>query len=398
MWMRDLMPMTRCARSAVLILCALLCPAFAGCDSGGGDVGDDDTGSGATSWAVFAHPCVGSRTDALHCDSAEDCFVGCGTTTVGRGLFLTADGGETWDVPSTTPANVLDDARVNDITRSADGMLYVSGEIAGDTNVVSLDSSGNLAEVWNRRSTVDFSFTAGSFRRNSDGFSFVESSTGVDILYRSDDSGDPATSWSTARGFWNDGDEDDVPSGVQMLQLDEHDGVFYGAGSRINQSPMAFIWDGSTSDPDFDIIELAADGLSAFEGEMWGIDVNDDGIVVGGVNQDDDFGVIFTHPGTGDTAASTWTRYDLRSVFPDDTTWVEGVCRGDGVIYAVGRESISGWGFVLRSTDEGATFEDISLYEDGESDTAFPDLTRCYATETGVVVTGGDGVFAVYTE
>ena len=52
--------------------------AAVGCVSGG-----DSSGT----WTATAHPCDGHRTDALFCDDADHCFVGCGTTTIGKGLY-----------------------------------------------------------------------------------------------------------------------------------------------------------------------------------------------------------------------------------------------------------------------------------------------------------------------
>ena len=55
------------------------------------------------SWNEYIHPCIGNRTDALWCDDASTCFVGCGTTTNGQGMYTTADGGENWDSLTTSP-------------------------------------------------------------------------------------------------------------------------------------------------------------------------------------------------------------------------------------------------------------------------------------------------------
>ena len=81
----------------------------------GGEAGLD------SAWSVYEHPCSGNRTDALHCDDARVCFVGCGTTTNGRGLFVTYDGGESWAPLEASPPTFLEEARVNDISRSSDG-------------------------------------------------------------------------------------------------------------------------------------------------------------------------------------------------------------------------------------------------------------------------------------
>lgn len=348
-------------------------------------------------WTLYEHPCAGNRTDALHCDDAQTCFVGCGTTTTGnQGMYQTTDGGATWARPTTNPANVLDTARVNDISRSADGLLYIAGEITGPTRVISMDDAGNLEIVWDAGTHIDFSFTAGSFRRAANGWAIAESLTGVGLVYREGDSAE----WETGYGFWSDGDDDDDSFGIQILALQDHGDEIFGVGSTISQPPTVLLPKWTAGDFDFHIVQLAASGLGAFNGELWGIDVDDDGIVAGGVNQAANTGVIFTHaPGDGDaTEPGNWSMFNVGTLFPDQTTWVQGVCRGNGTIYAVGRESSEEWGFVLRSTDGGATFEDISPYDDGATESNLSDAYRCQVTGDGVIVAGAGGQFAVFAE
>jgi hypothetical protein len=358
-----------------------------------------DTTPDGPGWAVFAHPCVGNRTDALHCDDANTCYVGCGTTTEGRGLYMTDDGGATWGEPVTDPEDILSGARVNDIFRGDDGLLYVAGEITGPTRVVSLANDGTLAEVWNSRPTVGFGFTAGSFRRNSDGWAIAESLTGTDVVYREGDDTDATDSWLGAR-FWDDGGADDVSFGVQILAMEVHNDLFYGVGSTISQPPIVLLPNWTAGTFDFSIVQLAASGLSAFSGELWDIDVNDEVIVAGGVNQDADVAVIFSHPNNSEaTDASAWRRFNVNRVptLADAASWVTGVCVGEDVIYAVGREAREGWGFILRSTDNGQTFEDISPYSDGATSSDFDDVSRCEVAEDGtLIVAGAGGLFAVY--
>ncbi len=301
-------------------------------------------------WFLGAHPCAGNRTDTLLCTDADTCYVGCGTTTTGRGAFVTTDAGGSWSPVTTTPSGVLANARVNDISLSADGNLYFAGEITSDARVVAMAPGGALSEVWNRRMNIDFSFLAGSFVRTESGLAVAESLTGNGIVYRRADDADAVGSWSSANGFWRDGDDDDVPTGVQILQLVEFDGTIYGSGSVINSPPTVFVSNVTEDEFDFSIIELDATGLGAFNGELWDIDVNADGIVAGGVNQAQGVGVVYTHPNDGSvevTDPATWSRFDVSTVFPDNATWVQGVCAGEGVLYAVGRESREGWGFVL---------------------------------------------------
>ncbi len=349
-----------------------------------------------TAWTIRTHTCVGNRTDALWCDDMNTCWVGCGTTTNGEGLFGTTDGGQAWSAATTTPANFFDTGRVNSISRSADGNLYIGGTFANSAAVVALDGAGALTEVFTRSNQIDFSFTVGQFRRNADGWAIAESATGTGIVYREGDDAEPTDSWSTGYQFWADNEADDVPNGVQILDLETYDGGFYGVGSLINQPPTVFLPDWTAGSFDFHIVQLAADGLGAYDGELWGIDVDAGGIVVGGVNQDADQGVIYAIDLASDaTDPSAWTMTDVSSVIPNQTTWVTDVCRDDQTIYAVGRESSEEWGFVLMSNDGGATFSDITPYEmNGES--PLPDVSRCQIVDGTLVVAGAGGLFATY--
>lgn len=349
-------------------------------------------------WSVTSHPCAGNRTDALFCDDGVTCFVGCGTTTSGdTGFFATSDGGATWAAPTTTPEGFFDTARVNSIWRGAGSNLFVGGSLRNDAAVVEVSDTGEVSEVFTRGTTVDFSFTVGTFRRAETGFAIAESSTGVDLVYREEDSDDPEESWSTGRGFWDDGDADDVPDGVQILDMEVYDGEFWAVGSTINQPPFVFTPKWTAGDFDFNIVQLAT-GIGEFTGELWGIDVNSEGVVVGGVDQNRDVGMIYSlDTGSDETDASAWTAFDVSTIFDGASTWITDVCRASNdVIYATGRESAQSWGFVLRSTDGGTTFEDITPY-DGDGASLFKDVSRCHAFDALLHVAGADGLFASFT-
>ena len=214
-----------------------------------------------------------------------------------------------------------------------------------------------------------------------------------------DTSGVNADAWTTGNGFWQG---QGYNGGVQILDLATHDDKFYGAGSTISQPPMVYLpaWD---DDFGIEIMELSPPGgLSSYRGEMWGIDVSDDGIIVGGVNQGAARGMIYTFDFDGVSAPqdlANWRAYNLQNMYPGKSTWVQGVCRGDNnVVYAVGRESREGWGFVLRSQDSGQSWEDLSPFASGASRSSLKDVYRCQATDDGVIVAGEAGLFAIYTE
>lgn len=364
---------------------------------------DEDMGTEPTSnWKVMSHPCAGNRTDALHCDDDSTCYTGCGTTTSGRGMYVTTDGGVTWNPMSTTPDEFLNASRVNDIWRSPDdGLLYVAGDHSVSFGVVSVDDSGTIGEVFKRGNTVGFGFTPGNFRRGSSGRAVVESLTGVDLVYRNADSDDPSESWL---------DGSDAVSGargrLQTLDLDVVGDDFYGCGSTIADTPRVYLpaWD-ADSEYDVEVMNLVdPEGLAAYNGEMWGIDADESGVVVGGVNQAAGVGMVYVFNAEGGLAPNdlaNWSEFRVSKVptLTGKATWVQGVCRSGNTIYAVGRESREGWGFVLRSQDAGESWEDISLYEGGASKSSLADAYRCHVTSTGgVIIAGSGGQFAVYED
>jgi hypothetical protein len=191
---------------------------------------------------------------------------------------------------------------------------------------------------------------------------------------------------------------------VQILDMEVHNGKFYAAGSTISQPPMVFIDDWQEGSFDMFILPLVdPQGLSAYNGEMWGIDVNDAGITVGGVNQAAGVGVVYSYDFALDAGIrdrSNWSQFNVNRIpgLADNATWIQGVCRGPGeLVYAVGRESREGWGFVLRSTDGGRSFSDISPYNASPNASDLLDAYRCQVTsDGGVIVAGAGGMFAVW--
>jgi len=366
----------------------------------GGAMGGAEAGM-SSPWFIGAHPCVGSKTDALHCDDDQTCYVGCGTNAEGRGLFVTRDAGVSWGAVRAEPATFLQDSRVNDISRSADGNLYIAGDLPNRAGVVFLDEGAALREVFTRGDMTDFAFTPGSFRRSESGRAIAESLTGNGIVYRESDARDPVSSWSSAYGFWNDGDDDDVATGVQLLSMELNGEDFYAVGSTINSPNTVFLpnW-GERAGFDFTIVQLNARGLGAFNGELWDLDVSERIVMLGGVDQDAGDGVIYWGaPGPELADPASWRFLRVSSLIPDQATWVSGVCvdpTGQKLV-AVGRESREGWGFILYSSDGGANFTDISPRDRTSPDPIVPDVSRCVIKGDTLMIAGADGLFATYS-
>jgi photosystem II stability/assembly factor-like uncharacterized protein len=326
-------------------------------------------------WSITEHPCIGNRTDTLWFDDADTVWVGCGSTTLGTGLYRSTDGGRTWSAPSTDPAGFFDDFRVSSISRSADEVLYAAGT-GGTARVVSVASGANpmtVTEVFVSQGQLWNGFHVGTFRRNSAGLAAAESLTGADLAFRTGDT-DP---WQDGYGWWTSG------TSFQILDMVLHGDDFYACGSTISQPPTVFLppaetTSGFTLDP-----VTVSDTVS---GELWGIAVDSSGIAAGGVDQDEDVGMVFT----GDLTArdtSDWTAFAVSDLHTDPT-WVRGVCRDGNRIVAVGEFSMQEDGLVLESDDGGTSWSDITP-------TDAPALHRCTILGDGTLaVTGADGFFA----
>ncbi len=327
-------------------------------------------------WSVSSHPCVGNRTDALWFDDARTGWVGCGTTTSGYGLFTTADGGRTWAEPSTEPGGYFSGFRVGTISRSADGLLYVGGSGSG-VRVAAIDTTRspaqvtpvleNMGQTWN-------SFQVGSFRRAADGRALAESLTGVDVAWRASDT----AAWQNGYGWWQ------PEPAVQILDMVEFEGRFYGAGSTISQPPFVMLPEDESGG--VGMVPHVLD--TRVMGEMWGIAVDQGGIALGGVNQGSAVGVVFTTPGDG-ADPDAWQRTDVANVVTETgSTWVRGVCRSGPRIVAVGEYSRASTGLVIESLDGGQSWSD-------RTPAGSPSLHKCVLLPDGTVaVAGADGYFA----
>ena len=351
---------------------------------GDGDADADADADGDGEWTFYMHDCFGNRTDTLWVDDDGTIFVGCGSTTEGdQGFYFSTDGGETWQAPETNPRGFFETWRVWDISRSDDGLLYIAGRnTSNDQRVVSVDTSGGTWDVeleLEAGTSVGWSFEVGGFRRTAAGMAVAESSTGTDILYRTGDGED-----------WADGSAwDDDFGGLQILQLAEYDGEFYGCGSTISNPPYLFV--PASSGFGFGVIQLA-NGISEYNGEMWGIDVDEGGVVVGGVNQERDVGMIYALPPDHATVRTM----DISTFYPDDPTWIRGVCRNGDHLVAVGEFSMEGEGLVLESEDAGSSWIPITP-EMADPEEIFPSVHRCTILDDGTIyVTGANGMFAVH--
>lgn len=367
----------------------------AGRDTDGGtDPGDAGIPTGAV---VRAHPCPGvNRTDALWVDADGTMFIGCGSGAEGSGLYMSVDEGRTWEIPATSPSSVLESFRVLSIHRGYGDLLYVAGQGPAMSMVVSLDTAASpfaAASVLTRGGTVGTSFLASPFVTTPSGAAFADSFNGHDALYRSDDGvGDAAAMWTPASAWEGGG------ASHQILDLVAVGERFVGCGSTIAEPPYVFLPSQAATAEPWQMTPVAlVEGLGAYDGEMWGVAASEARVVVVGVDQDNDVGKIFVS-GADRYAAADYTQLDVDPLLPSrvsgaDSTWARGVCMAGDRVIVVGEVQPLGvgdnTGFVLESTDGGATFADVT--PEGSPDT----WSKCQLMASGRVVVAGAGAVAL---
>ena len=251
-----------------------------------------------------------------------------------------------------------------------------------DLRVISLDESNQITDefiagqyYWNR-------FTVGNFRRTSSGMSVAESATGGDLVMRMSDDDDVTDGW-TQPTDWITGE------GGGFLDMEIYEDQFYGCGSSIASTPRVFLPVGEQIQT---VLLAEESGSNAYYGEMYDIDVKNDLVLVGGINQIRDVGMAYVADlsnGVDLTDRTNWTEIDISTYFPNNATWIRGVCIGQNNIYLIGEEPAQQWGFVLASSDKGQSFTDITPRENGDS--VMPPVHQCQELDGTLVVVGGDG-------
>lgn len=332
-------------------------------------------------WTLRSHPCLASQTNALHRDDDGTLWVGCGSGQVGRGLWRSDDQGQTWKIPETDVAEIIEFFRVFDISRGHDGWLYISGVDSRNgiaQRVIGLETS--QGEPFQTKITLSATpqvgrqFTVGNYRELADGRALADSETGLDKLYR------PSASTGAAASEWT------IPSPTieAFTQIVTHDNGFYASGSRIAIPPRIFLPPTAPGAQPWQFVELILNPVD--RGEMWGIAVNDKRVVAVGVDQDRNVGQIYVSDGDPYNASSYRNHLLPDIIGPGGVgTWARGVCMRDDLIVVVGERQPLGstTGQVMASNDGGATFHDIRPAASVES------VTKCTIAPNGMVTVAG---------
>lgn len=343
----------------------------------------------AASWLTSSHPCPGgNRTDALHRDADGTLWVGCGTNATGYGLFLSENGGASWSTAAVSPVEVLDEFRVNSISRGHDGALYVAGFRASNRDMVlrfdTASSPFAVSVTLRGTAQVGRSFHVGSYRELANGRSLAESLNGVDLLYRpTAATGHSATDWTRIQDF-----------NRQILDLTVHNDRFYGAGGQINTAPTLFLPPTSPTATPWEFSMQTPTVAASWEGELWGLAVSAQRLVAVGVDQDADVGKILVSS-TNPATMGAYIEHELPAIVgPGGSgTWARGVCMQGNQIVVVGERQPLGAssGLVVRSTDGGQNFTAITPAGVAAS------VSKCVIEPDGtVVVAGAAGFIGIY--
>jgi hypothetical protein len=360
---------------------------------------------------------MGYKVDALLCDDPLTCYVGCGSDASGHGLFLTTDGGLSWDIAPDATGAFFEDYRVHDLVRDPDdGLLYVAGNGDDDYRVVALNTDdGTLTEVYINHPNIDYTMAAGSYARRSDGLEIAESHTGGQVVIRKKDEAFREAyaeygGWADGAGWW---DNTAFSLNGQVLDLAVVNDQIIGAGSQISVPPAVLLpprtWEFATdSDGDGDLdllwetVSLSPEGFGAYDGECWGVAGNADGLAVVCVDQEADRGMAYTIGPDWETTAyepTNWTATDFDTVVAVATesgrsTWNEGVCRGpSNRVTVVGRDSQLNDGYVAHSDDGGEAWRELTPAVEEAFGGGFGPMTRCMYTSTHLMV-AGPGIYA----
>ncbi|MCX7555872.1 hypothetical protein OS187_03390 [Xanthomonadaceae bacterium JHOS43] len=346
-------------------------------------------GQADAAWITATHPCPGgNRTDALHRDSDGTLWVGCGTNATGYGLFYSENGGANWSPAAVSPADALNEFRVNSISRGHDGALYVAGFRASTRDMVlrfnTASSPFVVTITLQGINQVGRSFHVGTYRELSDGRAIAESLNGVDLLYRPTSStGSGAADWTRVQDLTR-----------QILDMAVHEDRFYGVGGLINAPPSVFLPPTVPGAAPYEFNMQVPTVAAGWEGELWGMAISAQRLVAVGVDQDADVGKILVS-GANPAAMGSYIEHELPDIVGPGGigTWARGVCmRGDQVVVVGERQPLSsGNGLVMRSTNGGQSF------------TAIPppgvtaSVSKCVIEPDGtVVVAGAAGFIGIY--
>ena len=299
-------------------------------------------------WTKMSQPCGGTRANAFWFDDTMNGYIGCGENASGFGLFVTADGGQSWESQP-----LFNATRINDIRRK-NGILYATGTDTVDSfEAFIIDESGPVRQLEGIYTSSLNAFSAVTQGENiavtDDGQLFIDSLTGVPAAYRAAGSANFMELESHLDGGQN---------GEQMSRVIGFNNRFWAVGSVINR-PGTVYYPSSDPGSTYHMSKVEVQP-STRDGELHDIYMwsETSGLVIG-FDQSLRFPLI--HRLSGDVSdAANWPKIDLfnSNINYQGGAWKMAV-KGDEVIL-VGQTIPDNHGFVLKSTDRGATWTDMS--------------------------------------
>lgn len=323
-------------------------------DNGGNEVADiDDQNPPSNTWSKLTQPCGGTKTNAMWFDDRNNGFIGCGENASGTGLFVTTDGGLTWNEEL-----LFQNIRINDIRR-ADGVLYATGtDTSGGPEAFTIDESGANRMPVGIYSASNSAFTAVGQGENiavtADGQLFIDSLTGTQTAYR--DTGE--ANFTELTSFITGGINE------QVSRVIAFNNRFWAVGSVINMPGTVYYPPASPATKyEMSKIELQP---SNQDGELHDIYLwSETSGLVCGFDQSQRFPLIYSLDGDP-SDANSWTKINLidSGINYQGGAWKMSVI-GD-VVVMVGQTFPNNHGFVVFSADRGLTWTDISPMQDGD--------------------------------
>jgi len=367
----------------------------AGCDLGLGSDGGDgspagvDAQAGDDAWVTpagadweeyaAAAPC---RPNALWFDDRQNGFLGCGDKADGAGLWMTTDGGTTWQSQAT-----FSEIRVNDIRRGPDGLLYGAGQfLAGETPVFIIDEDGpqlgvTVLYVWGDQAGTKVG-QAENVAVTADGQILIDSLTGTTAAYKAAEG-----PFTELHGLGEEQltdlaectEDSDCGSGIckmapecpanapccaqaaayQVRAIAAHGNRFYGCGSLINDPARVRLPSrapGATFHFETLVLQEDNEDGELLDMHMW----SDTRMIVAGADQSGSQPLIFVLDGDP-YSRDHWTRIDLSD---DGITWDGrafdiGVA-GDRVVIVGEKSPSTKGGFIIASENGGLDWIDVT--------------------------------------
>lgn len=356
-----------------------------GSDSGSDGSGSggmaDETGGGPQVWSELPGPCGGSATNAMWFDDEDNGFVGCGENAEGTGLFVTIDGGASWE-----PQMKFGNVRTMDIRRGPDGVLYGAGTDQLDGfSMWSVDESGAQLEPVGLYTPSNNAFTSVGQGENAAvtaaGQILVDSLTGTSAAYR------PAGGEFEEHRSVGEAaiaDPDNAPA-FQVRRIVAFGEQFYAVGSLINDPArvhLPSLMPGATFH--FQTVQLQPDTRDGelLDMHMW----SETHMIVAGHDQSERYPLIYVVDGDP-YVGENWQQVALWDSGLEYEGGINDIDVVGDTVVAVGEKfPTSSGGFVVVSHDAGLTWEDITPDEGGAGA-----LSAVKLFDGGEMIVGGGG-------